>query len=308
MSFGSGDYQYELVENWGTLPAGWQFGWVAAVACDSQDRVFAYSRSEHPLVVFDREGNFLASWGEDVIKDAHGIFIDSEDNVWCTERETHCVFKFNPQGELVLTIGVPGQEGAPGEPFRLPTDLAVASNGDLFISDGYDNARVHKYSAAGEHILSWGDWGTGPGQFELSHSVRLDKDDRVWVCDRTNDRVQIFDTDGNYLEERTGLLKPDTIYFDPNDDVFYAAELDQRASVWSLDGQLLSHWGGRRAQRKTRRIQRLPPRHLGRLTRRSLRRPGPGRRRPPEIPPPVRGRGVTSFPCSLPFLRSVAVK
>ncbi len=250
MPFGSGDYQYELVENWGTLPAGWQFGWVAAVACDSQDRVFIYSRSEHPLVIFDREGNFLASWGEDVIEDAHGIFIDSDDNVWCTERETHCIFKFNPQGELVMTIGVPGQEGAPGEPFRLPTDLAVASNGDLFISDGYDNARVHKYSAAGEHILSWGDWGTGPGQFELSHSVRLDKDDRVWVCDRTNDRVQIFDTDGNYLEERTGLLKPDTIYFDPNDDVFYAAELDQRASVWSLDGHLLSHWGGARRSDK----------------------------------------------------------
>ena len=111
MPFGSGDYQYELVENWAKLPAGWQFGWVAAVACDSQDRVYAYSRSEHPLVVLDRDGNFLASWGEDVIKDAHGIFIDDEDNVWCTERETHCIFKFNPQGELVMTIGVPGQEG-----------------------------------------------------------------------------------------------------------------------------------------------------------------------------------------------------
>ena len=231
MPFGSGDYQYELVENWAKLPAGWQFGWVAAVACDSQDRVYAYSRSEHPLVVLDRDGNFLASWGEDVIKDAHGIFIDDEDNVWCTERETHCIFKFNPQGELVMTIGVPGQEGAPGEPFRLPTDLAVASNGDLFISDGYDNARVHKYSASGERLLSWGDWGDGPSQFALSHSVRLDKDGRVWVCDRTNDRIQIFDTDGNYLEERTGLLKPDTIYFDPQVEVFYVAELDQRVSV-----------------------------------------------------------------------------
>ena len=149
-----------------------------------------------------------------------------------------------------MTIGVPGQEGAPGEPFRLPTDLAVASNGDLFIPDGYDNARVHKYSAAGERLLSWGDWGDGPSQFALSHSVRLDKDGRVWVCDRTNDRIQIFDTDGNYLEERTGLLKPDTIYFDPQVEVFYVAELDQRVSVWSMDGDLLSHWGG--AQRSER--------------------------------------------------------
>ncbi|MDE0464536.1 MAG: hypothetical protein OXH93_19110, partial [Caldilineaceae bacterium] len=95
MPFGTGAYRYEVIENWAKLPAGWKFGWVAAVACDSQDRVFVYSRSEHPLVVFDRDGNFLASWGEDVIEDAHGIFIDDEDNVWCTERETHCIFKFN---------------------------------------------------------------------------------------------------------------------------------------------------------------------------------------------------------------------
>ena len=251
MAFGTGKYTYEVAEGWGQLPAGWTWGWIPAVACDSQDRVYVYSRSEHPLVIFDRDGNFLDSWGEDILQDAHGIFIDEEDNVYCTERNTHCVYKFNPQGELVLTLGTPGQPGAnDGDPFNLPTDLAVASTGELFVSDGYGNARVHKFSPTGELLLSWGEWGDGPGQFALSHCVRLDKEDRVWVCDRTNDRIQIFDTDGNYLTEWTGLLKPDTIYFDPREDVVYVAELTHQVSIYSLDGELLSQWGGARPSEK----------------------------------------------------------
>lgn len=246
MTFGSGKYTYEVQPGWGKLPSGWEWGWIPAVACDSQDNVYVYSRSEHPLVIFDREGNFLDSWGEDVLKDAHGIFIDQEDNVWCTERETHCVRKFNKNGELVLTIGTPGVQGAnDGDPFRLPTDLAITSDGTLFITDGYGNARVHKYTQDGQLLKSWGTWGEGPGQFQLSHCVRADKQDRLWVCDRTNNRIQIFDTDGNFLTQWTGLYHPDTIHFDPNDDVIYIAELDQQVSIYDLDGQLLSQWGGR---------------------------------------------------------------
>ena len=251
MTFGTGSYSYSVHENWWTLPDGWTFGWIPAVACDSQDRVFVYSRSEHPLVIFDRDGNFLDSWGEDVFKDAHGIYIDAEDNVYCTERETHCIFKLNRHGELMMTIGTPGQPGAnDGDPFNLPTDLAIASTGELFISDGYGNARVHKYTPDGERIKSWGEWGSGPGQFELSHCVRIDRFDRVWVCDRTNDRIQIFDTEGRYLEERSGLHKPDTIYFDPDEDIVYIAELEQRVSIYTLDGELITEWGdGRKSER-----------------------------------------------------------
>ena len=111
MAFGSGKYTYEVEVGWGHLPNGWRFGWIPAVACDSKDNVYVYSRSEHPLVIFDRDGKFLDSWGEDILEDAHGIYIDQDDNVWCTERETHCVRKFNPNGELVMTIGTPGQPG-----------------------------------------------------------------------------------------------------------------------------------------------------------------------------------------------------
>ncbi|MYD91502.1 MAG: hypothetical protein F4Y08_14415 [Caldilineaceae bacterium SB0662_bin_9] len=246
MTFGFGQYTYEVAEGWFKPPNGWTFGWIAAVACDSQDRVHVYSRSEHPMVVFDREGNFLASWGEDVLQDAHGIWIDGEDQVWCTERNTHCVRKFSPAGELLMTIGTPGRAGAEdGAPFNLPTDLDLAPNGDIYISDGYGNARVHHYSPAGELLNSWGDWGKGPGQFALSHCVRIDRYSRVWICDRENSRIQIFDLQGKFLTEWTDLAKPDTIFFHPEEDVVYIAELDQQISIYNFDKELLSQWGGR---------------------------------------------------------------
>lgn len=251
MRFGTGEYTYEVVEGWGQLPAGWIWGWIPAVAVDSQDRVFVYSRSEHPLVVFDRDGTFLASWGEDILKDAHGLYIDADDNVYCVERGPHCIYKFNRDGDLLMTIGTPGVPGASdGDPFRLPTDLAIASTGDLFVSDGYDNARVHKYTSDGRLLKSWGTWGDGPGQFKLSHCVRVDRYDRLWVCDRENCRIEFFDLDGAYLGEWTDLAHPDTIYFDSDKDIVYVAELDQQVSIYAYDREfrrtLLAQWGGRR--------------------------------------------------------------
>ena len=202
---------------------------------------FVYSRSEHPLVIFDRDGNFLEEWGYGLLQDAHGLYIDDEDNVFCTERNTHCVYKFNSKGELLMTIGTPGQQGVnDGDPFRLPTDLAVASTGELFISDGYGNARVHKYTADGKLIKSWGSWGDGPSQFKLSHCVRIDRYDRVWVCDRENSRIERFDLDGNFIDEWVDLAHPDMIYFDAHEDVVYIAELDQQVSIYDFDRNLLA--------------------------------------------------------------------
>ena len=242
MTFGEGDYTYRVQEGWGRLPEGWTFGWIPAVAVDSQDRIHVYSRSEHPMVVFDREGNFLTSWGEDVLKDAHGIFIDAEDTVYCVERGTHCMRKFTSDGKLLMTLGTPDREGEDGEPFRLPTDIGFDSRGDMYISDGYGNARVHKYTADGVRIKSWGRPGDGPGEFDLPHCARVDRHDRVLVADRANNRIQFFDTDGNYLSEWTGLHHPDAIFID-SDDIVYIAELDQRVSIWTLEGEKLAEWG-----------------------------------------------------------------
>ena len=245
MMFGTGKYTYKVAEGWGQLPESWEWGWIPAVACDSQDRVYVYSRSEHPLVLFDRDGNFLAPWGEGILKGAHGIRIDADDNVYCTEHSSHCVYKFDRNGELMMTLGTPGQPAArDGDPFNLPTDLAIASTGELFVSDGYGNARVQKFSPDGQLLLSWGERGSGPGEFALPHCVRVDKYDRVWVCDRENNRTQIFDADGHFESEWTGLLRPDAIYLDPSDDVVYVAELTNQVSIYTLGGELITKWGG----------------------------------------------------------------
>ncbi|MCY4401082.1 MAG: peptidyl-alpha-hydroxyglycine alpha-amidating lyase family protein [Candidatus Poribacteria bacterium] len=245
MVFGQGTHQYTVEENWWTLPDGWEFGWIPAVAVDSQDRVYVYSRSEHPMVVFDREGNFLTSWGDDILKDAHGIFIDADDNIYCVERETHVMHKFTTDGELLMTLGTMDKPGAEGEPFNLPTDFALGPDGEMFISDGYGNARIHKYSPDGELIKSWGKPGTGPGEFDLPHCVRIDPRNRVMVADRENNRIQFFTLDGEYIEEWGDLLQPDTIFID-DDDLVYIAELEQRISIMTLDGEVVSQWGSER--------------------------------------------------------------
>ena len=247
MLFGNGNNRYEVEENWLQLTDEWNWGWIPAVACDSKDNVYIYSRSDRPLVIYDQQGKMLDTWGDDVLDSpgSHGIFIDQEDNVYCSTIGQHCVFKFNSQGELVLTLGTPGQTGAnDGDPFNRVTDVAVASNSDIFVSDGYGNARVHRYSAGGEHLLSWGEYGDGPGQFNISHCVRIDSQDRVCVCDRENNRLQIFDMEGNYLDQWTGLLQPNTVFFDSEEDVIYIAELAGQLSIYTLDGELVAKWGG----------------------------------------------------------------
>ena len=244
MAFGAGTHIYEVQEGWAQLPDGWKFGWIPAVAVDSQDRVYVYSRSEHPMVVFDREGNFLESWGDDILKDAHGIFIDAADNIYCVERETHCMRKFTSDGELLMTLGTPDQP-ADETPFNLPTDLAVGPDGELFVSDGYGNARIHKYSPDGELIKSWGTPGDGPGEFDLPHCVRVDPRNRVMVADRSNNRIQLFTLDGEYIEEWGDFSQPDTIFID-DDQIVYVAELDQRVTILTLDGDIIAQWGSER--------------------------------------------------------------
>ena len=242
MTYGSGSHTYEVQEDWWQLPEGWNFGWIPAVAVDSQDRVYVYSRSEHPMVVFDREGNFLTSWGDDILVDAHGIFIDAKDNIYCVERDAHIMHKFTSDGELLMSVGTPGQPGAEGEPFNLPTDLALGPDGEMFISDGYGNARVHKYSPDGELIMSWGTPGTGPGEFDLPHCVRVDSRNRVMVADRSNNRIQFFTLDGEYIQEWGGLRHPDTIYID-EEDIVYIVEMDQHLTIMTLDGDVITQWG-----------------------------------------------------------------
>ena len=246
---------YEQLESWEKLPEGWVLGQTAIVT-DSQDRVYLFNRGEHPLIVLDREGNFLNSWGEGQLPDAHGMFIDGDDNLYMPVKNSHVVLKYNPDGNLLMTLGEwdkPSDSGWSGNvndpavraagPFNRPSDVALDSNGDLYISDGYGNSRVHKFSADGKLQFSWGEPGkTGPGEFHVPHGVWVHTDGRVFVADRENNRIQIFSPEGEYLDQWTGLARPCDIYID-EDEVLYVPELDGFMSILSIDGDIIATWG-----------------------------------------------------------------
>ena len=215
---GSGRHTYEVHDDWMRLPPEVDV-LAASVTVDSHDNVYCFSRSkEHPVVVFDREGNFVRSWGAGLFAFPHTIRADENDNLWIVDRDHGQMMLFTTAGECLRTIGTKGfrsDTGLPpeaqgrsdsykqvthgGAPFNLPTDIAVAPSGEMFVSDGYGNARVHKFSPEGKLLKSWGEPGSAPGEFNLPHGVWIDRRGRLLVADRENDRVQVFDQDGRLL-------------------------------------------------------------------------------------------------------------
>src|SRR5207249_10861904 len=150
----------------------------------------------HPVIVFDREGKFLRSWGEGLIRRAHGVTVGPDGTYWLTDDLHHTIRQFTPEGKLLLTIGDPDTPSTlqGGKPFNRPTHVAFGpKTGDIYISDGYGNSRVHKYDPRGRHLLSWGEPGTDPGCFNLPHNIATDSEGLVYVADRENHRVQLFD-------------------------------------------------------------------------------------------------------------------
>ena len=207
---GSGEHRYRVVENWAKLPEGWEFRDVAAVAVDSKDRVYAFNRGEHPIIVFDRAGNFLRSWGEGAFPRAHGIHIDAEDNLYLTDDGGHFVRKCTTEGKVLMELGVPGTATPymSGRPFHRCTHTALSPKGEIYVSDGYGNAKIHKYSPDGKLLQSWGEPGTDPGQFNVPHNIATDPEGWVYVADRENHRVQVFDGNGKYETQWNFLHRP----------------------------------------------------------------------------------------------------
>ena len=256
VAVGTGKYTFELVEGWGRLPQGWTLGQTAIVT-DSHDRVYLFNRSDHPLVVLDREGNFLTSWGEGALPDAHGMYIDADENLYMPVKNSHVVLKYSSKGNLLMTLGTwdrPSDTGWTGDyrdmavhaagPFNTPTDVGLSPSGDIYISDGYGNARVHKFTPDGSLVSSWGKPGkTGPGEFHVPHCVWVHTDGRIFVADRENNRVQIFTADGEFLTQWTDLARPCDIFIDA-DLAVYVPELDAFISILSIDGELLARWAG----------------------------------------------------------------
>ena len=265
--------RFEVLEGWEKLPENYVHKDVDGVATDSRDRVYLLTRGDARVIVYERDGTFVTSWGEDIFTPrTHGICIGPDDSVWTVDDGDHTVRKFTPEGKQLMVIGTPGvasdtgydgktvqsiKRGAP--PFNRPTDAAVAPHGDLYVVDGYGNARVHHFTPNGKLIRSWGEPGTGPGQFHLPHAVFVARDGRVLVADRENDRIQFFSPEGDYLDQWTHVQRPTDIYID-RDGLVYVSELwwrvgqssfvhgsikhdlPGRVSVLDLKGNVLLRW------------------------------------------------------------------
>jgi DNA-binding beta-propeller fold protein YncE len=269
MALGTGDFKYEVVEGWEKLPAGWQHKDVAGVATDANDRVYLITRSQARVIVYERDGTFVTAWGENEFSDrTHGITIGPDGTVYCVDDGGHVVKAFTPDGKLLMTLGTgraadTGYTGTPdsitqaGPPFNRPTNLAIAPNGELYVSDGYGNARAHRFSAKGELLQSWGAPGTGPGEFNTPHGIWVLPDGRVLVADRENDRIQAFSPTGEYISQWLDVRRP-TQLISRGDGIVYVSELQwmpgqksfrqgavssrqaARVSVYDEEGKLLS--------------------------------------------------------------------
>lgn len=235
---GTGETTYEVVHPFGKVAARVAYGNVSHVATDSRDRVYAFQRSQPPVLVFDSGGNLLTTWGTGLLLDAHGIYISPSDEVFLIDRDAHEVLKFNTEGKVLLRLGTRGT-AALQAPFNHPADVAVSSTGDIYVADGYGNSRVHRFSADGRHLGSWGSPGAGPGQFTTPHGVWVDSGDRIYVCDRENNRVQLFSPEGDYLAEWNDFYHPMDIFEDAQGR-FYVTDQIPRLSVLDAEGRLLS--------------------------------------------------------------------
>lgn len=206
-----------------TLPDGWSLGACSAVAENSKGEIFVFHRGEHPLIVCDASGKVLRSFGDGIIGSAHGLRIDANDDVWVTDVGNHLVVKFDPQGKVLMKLGT-GKPGDGPSEFNKPTDIAFGPNGEFYVTDGYGNSRVTKFSPSGAPLYSWGTPGKQRGEFRIPHSIVRDAKGRLLVGDRENDRIQIFDEAGKLLDVWPGFAP-------------YGLALDKEGRVYVADGR-----------------------------------------------------------------------
>jgi DNA-binding beta-propeller fold protein YncE len=239
---------YRTVEHWARMPEGRAWGSTSAVEVDPDGKsIWVAERcgantcagsNLEPVLRFDAEGRLLTSFGAGMLVFPHGIDVDRNGNVWVTdargrEGKGHQVFKFSPEGKLLLALGKAGVAGEGPDTFNQPSDVAVAANGDIFVGDGHgenSNARIVKFSKQGQFVKAWGKRGSAPGEFDTPHGLAFDSRGRLFVADRGNNRIQIFDQDGKFLEEWKQFSRPSGIYIDTN-DVLYVADSESNSKV-----------------------------------------------------------------------------
>ncbi|WP_158931549.1 peptidyl-alpha-hydroxyglycine alpha-amidating lyase family protein [Acidisphaera sp. S103] len=256
---GSGDFKFRVEPGWAKLPDDWDLKDVGGVAVDKQDRVFVFNRGDRPMIVLDRDGTVLKTWGETIFNRPHAVHLTPDGTIWCADEGDHVIHRCTLDGAVLSTLGT---KGAPapefsGQPFNRPTQTALTPDGDILVADGYGNARVHKYGADGRWKLSWGDFGTDPGQFNVVHNITCDDDGFVYIADRENYRIQVFDTDGKFVTQWHNLFRPCGLYMHgTRQPIFFVGELGPflainrrypnigpRISVLDHKGQLLGRLG-----------------------------------------------------------------
>jgi peptidylamidoglycolate lyase len=256
---------YRVVHGWPVLPKGFVLGQVSGVGVDSHNQVVVFHRAEHSwhrskvpikapaILSFDGDtGKLTSSWGANMFMMPHGLTIDRHDNIWVTDLGLQQVLKFTRDGKLLMSVGVKGVAGLDGRHFNRPTDLAVAPDGSFYVADGYRNSRVAKFSANGEFLLDWGRKGDQPGEFNTPHGITLDSSGRVYVADRSNARIQVFNADGKflYLWKSSDLGRPWAVEIGPDDYLYVVDGGDllhappDRAHIMRLDlnGNILDKW------------------------------------------------------------------
>lgn len=207
---------------WPQKPAEFKWAEMSGVAVDANDNVYIHTRATPPVQVYDATGKFIRAWGQDTInaKGAHHIKIDGAGNVWTTNIEDHVVQKHTPEGKLLLTIGTKGAAGRDATHLNKPTDMAVTPAGDVFVSDGYGNARVVHFDKSGKFVKDWGELGSKPGQFSIPHAIALDSKGRLYVADRNNVRIQVYDQAGKLLDSWTNLVVPWGFHVTKQDEIW----------------------------------------------------------------------------------------
>jgi DNA-binding beta-propeller fold protein YncE len=261
---GSGEWSFEVNESWAKIPDEIVLGDCAAVGVDSKDNVYAFNRGDHPIAVFDKDGNLLRTWGEGVFTRPHGVHVAPDDTIWLTDDGDHTVRHCTLDGKVLMTLGIPGKP-APfmsGDPFHRCTHTALSPQCDhVYVSDGYGNARVHKYTIDGKLQKSWGESGTDPGAFNIAHNICCDPEGWIYVADRENHRVQVFDGNGKWEAQWNNLHRPNGMCLGHggnhgHEPLCYIGEggpageinkywpnIGARVSIHTLKGQVLARLG-----------------------------------------------------------------
>jgi DNA-binding beta-propeller fold protein YncE len=250
---------WRAIPDWGRGPDAPDLGLISTVATDSRGVVYVLCRAPRAVMhVFASGGRFLHSWTEHAFVQPHGLWIGPDDRVYTTDIGDHTVRIFTTDGALLQTIGTPGETGASGMPFNGPTRAVVGPSGDIYVSDGYGQNRLHRFTSDGRLVLSWGEPGAGPGQFDTPHSLWVDGEERVYVVDRGNSRVQVFDGAGVFLAEWTGLCSPHDIFLRPDGIAlvtdcavripgatvpYFELMPAQPIRIFANDGVLIEQWG-----------------------------------------------------------------